>query len=147
GFSPTGDRIALSMEVFGDCVDLKCSRTRLDAAGNNKVSARSFDSLFARHWDTWRDHTRSNLFVAPVTADGRAGPPVNVSGALDADVPSKPDGGDEEYTFNPDGSQVVFSARVAGRAEPWSTNFDLYAAPSDGSSPPNNLTPGNPAWD
>src|SRR4029079_5845884 len=59
----------------------------------------------------------------------------------------KPDGGDEEYTFNPDGSQVVFSARVAGRAEPWSTNFDLYAAPSDGSSPPKNLTPGNPAWD
>ena len=146
-FSSGGGRIALTMDVFRDCADLKCTRERLDNAKTAKVSVREYGELFVRHWDTWRDHTRSNLFVAPVTADGRAGPPVNVSGALDADVPSKPDGGDEEYTFNPDGSQVVFSARVAGRAEPWSTNFDLYAAPSDGSSPPKNLTPGNPAWD
>ena len=146
-FSSGGGRIALTMDVFRDCADLKCTRERLDNAKTAKVSVREYGELFVRHWDTWRDHTRSNLFVAPVTADGRAGPPVNVSGALDADVPSKPDGGDEEYTFNPDGSQVVFSARVAGRTEPWSTNFDLYAAPSDGSSPPKNLTPGNPAWD
>ena len=146
-FSSGGGRIALTMDVFRDCADLKCTRERLDNAKTAKVSVREYGELFVRHWDTWRDHTRSNLFVAPVTADGRAGPPVNVSGALDADVPSKPDGGDEEYTFNPDGSQVVFSARIAGRAEPWSTNFDLYAAPSDGSSPPKNLTPGNPAWD
>ena len=64
--------------------------------------------------------------------DGRAGTPVNVSKALDADVPSKPDGGDEEFTFSPDGASVVFSARVAGREEAWSTNFDLYEAPSNG---------------
>ena len=146
-FSSGGGRIALTMDVFRDCADLKCTRERLDNAKTAKVSVREYGELFVRHWDTWRDHTRSNLFVAPVTADGRAGPPVNVSGALDADVPSKPDGGDEEYTFNPDGSQVVFSARIGGRVEPWSTNFDLYAAPSDGSSPPKNLTPGNPAWD
>ena len=90
---------------------------------------------------------RSNLFVAPMNADGRAGPPVNVSRALDADVPSKPDGGDEEFTFSPDGARVVFSARVAGREEAWSTNFDLYEAPSDGSAAPRNLTADNPAWD
>jgi dipeptidyl aminopeptidase/acylaminoacyl peptidase len=146
-FSSGGGRIALSMEVFRDCADLKCTRERLDASRNGKVAARSYDQLFARHWDTWSDHTRSNLFVAPVNADGRAGAPANVSGALDADVPSKPDGGDEEYTFTPDGGDLVFSARVAGREEPWSTNFDLYEVSSDGSSPPKNLTPGNPAWD
>jgi dipeptidyl aminopeptidase/acylaminoacyl peptidase len=146
-FSSGGGRIALGMDVFKDCNDLKCTRQRLDAAATNKVSARSYDSLFVRHWDTWRDHTRSNLFVAPVNADGRAGTPVNVSRALDADVPSKPDGGDEEFTFTPDGSHIIFSARVAGRAEPWSTNFDLYDAPSDGSAAPRNLTADNPAWD
>jgi len=146
-FSTGGGRIALAMEVFRDCTDLKCTRDRLDAAKTNKVAARQYDQLFVRHWDTWGEHTRSNLFVAAVNADGRAGTPVNVSGALDADVPSKPDGGEEEYTFTPDGSQVVFSARVAGREEPWSTNFDLYQASSDGSGTPKNLTPGNPAWD
>src|SRR3954470_21586882 len=130
-FSSGGGRIALGMDVFPDCPDLKCTRTRLDVAAANKVLARTYDSLFVRHWDTWRDQTRSNLFVAPVNADGRAGTPVNVSHALGADVPSKPDGGDEEFTFSPDGGSVVFSARVAGRSEPWSTNFDLYEAPSD----------------
>jgi dipeptidyl aminopeptidase/acylaminoacyl peptidase len=146
-FSSGGGRIALGMDVFKECNDLKCTRERLDAASASKVSARSYDSLFVRHWDTWRDRTRSNLFVAPVNADGRAGTPVNVSRALDADVPSKPDGGDEEFTFTPDGSHVIFSARVAGRKEPWSTNFDLYDAPSDGSAAPKNLTADSPAWD
>jgi dipeptidyl aminopeptidase/acylaminoacyl peptidase len=85
--------------------------------------------------------------VAPVLADGRAGTPVNVSGTLDADVPSKPMGGDEEFTFAPDGKHLVFSARVAGREEAWSTNFDLYEVPADGGAPPKNLTADNPAWD
>ncbi len=146
-FSPDGERIALSLEVFRDCEDLKCTRDRLDAAAKNKVTARSYDGLFVRHWDTWGKGTRSNLFVAPVNADGRAGPPVNVSRTLDADVPSKPSGGAEEYTFSPDGERVVFSARVAGRAEAWSTNFDLYEAPSAGDAAPRNLTADNPAWD
>ena len=146
-FSSGGGRIALSMEVFRDCDDLKCSRERFEGLTKKKASGRTYDSLFVRHWDQWSNGSRSNLFVAPVNADGRAGAPVNVSKALDADVPSKPDGGDEEFTFNPDGDRVVFSARVAGREESWSTNFDLYEAPSDGSAAPTNLTADNPAWD
>jgi dipeptidyl aminopeptidase/acylaminoacyl peptidase len=146
-FSPDGERLAITMDVFKNCADLKCTRARLDAAGANKATARSYDALLARHWDAWRDHTRSNLFVAPVLADGRAGTPVNVSGALDADVPSKPMGGDEEFIFSPDGKHVVFSARVAGREEAWSTNFDLYEVPAAGGAAPNNLTTDNPAWD
>jgi dipeptidyl aminopeptidase/acylaminoacyl peptidase len=146
-FSSGGGRIALSMEVFRDCDDLKCSRERFEGLTRKKASGRTYDSLFVRHWDQWSNGSRSNLFVAPVNVDGRAGAPVNVSKALDADVPSKPDGGDEEFTFNPDGDHVVFSARVAGREEPWSTNFDLYEAPSDGSAAPKNLTVDNPAWD
>jgi len=146
-FSDGGGRIALGMEVFPECGDLECTSDRLGAAAKSKASGRAFDRLFIRHWDTWSNGTRSNLFVAPLNADGRAAAPVNVSKALDADVPSKPDGGDEEFTFSPDGSHIVFSARVAGREEPWSTNFDLYEMPSDGNGKPRNLTASNPAWD
>ncbi len=145
--SPDGQRLAISMEVFPDCVQLACTRQRLDAAAPNRPSARTYDSLFVRHWDTWKNGTRSNLFVARLELDGRAGHPINLSRTLDADVPSKPFGGAEEYTFSPDGTRLVFSARVAGREEPWSTNFDLYETPVDGLKAPRNLTADNPAWD
>ena len=65
---------------------------------------------------------------------------------MDADAPSKPFGGTEEYTFTPDGNAVVFAARNVGREEAWSTNIDLYLAPVDGKSQ-TNLTADNKAWD
>jgi dipeptidyl aminopeptidase/acylaminoacyl peptidase len=144
--APAGNRLALSMEVLADC-DLPCTRDRMEAKDKQKNTGRLYDHIFVRHWDTWSDGTRSHLFVATVGTEGKAGAPVDVSKSLDADVPSKPFGGDEEYTFSPDGSALVFTARVAGRTEPWSTNFDLYQVPADGSAAPKNLTADNPAWD
>jgi dipeptidyl aminopeptidase/acylaminoacyl peptidase len=145
--APTANRIAVSMEVFVDCADLQCTKERIDAKEKQKATGRVYDRVFIRHWDTWSDGTRSHLFVANVGADGKAGTPVDVSKGLDGDVPSKPFGGDEEYTFTPDGNAMVFAMRVAGREEPWSTNFDLYQAPIDGASAPKNLTADNKAWD
>ncbi len=145
--SPRADLLALSMAVFPECADLACTRTRLDAAQKSKASGRVYDRMFVRHWDTWSDGTRSHLFTARLGADGRAGVPVDVSQDMDADIPGKPFGGDEDYAFSPDGATLVFSARIAGHSEPWSTNFDLYQAPVDGSARPVNLTADNPAWD
>ncbi len=145
--APTGNRIAVSMEVFIDCADLQCTKDRFDAKEKNKATGRVYDRVFIRHWDTWSDGTRSHLFVATVGSDGKAGTPIDLSKGLDGDTPSKPFGGDEEFTFTPDGNAMVFAMRVAGREEPWSTNFDLYQAPVDGSAPPKNLTAENHAWD
>ena len=145
--SPAGDRIAVTMDVFPDCADLPCTAQRLEERSKNKATGKRYDQLFIRHWDTWSDGTHTNLFTAPLNADGRAGTPVNVSGTLVGDVPSKPNGGDEEYSFSPNGKRLVFSLRMADRIEPWSTNFDLYDVAADGSSAPLNLTAENPAWD
>jgi dipeptidyl aminopeptidase/acylaminoacyl peptidase len=41
----------------------------------------------------------------------------------------------------------VFTAKDAGREEPWSTDYNLFVAPADGSKPPLCLTGGNRAWD
>ena len=149
--APRGDRIALSLEVFPDCADLKCSADRIAARGKEKASGKTFDQLFVRHWDTWVDGTISTLFSAPLVRSIdkglHAGTVTNISGKVVGHVPSKPTGGDEDYTFSPDGKQLVWSARLADRSESWSTNFDLYSAPSDGSGTPTNLTRDNPAWD
>jgi len=145
--SPAGNRIAVSMQVFPDCELLTCTKERLDARGKQKASGRPYERVFIRHWDTWSDDTRSHLFSAAIGADGKAQTPVDLSKALDADIPSKPDGDDSDYAFSPDGNTLVFSARIAGRTEPWSTNFDLFEVPAAGGAAPKNLTADNPAWD
>ena len=145
--SPRGGVLALSMAVFPDCPDLACTRSRLDAKEKDKASGRIYDRMFVRHWDSWSDGTRSHLFSARIGADGAAGVPVDVSKGFDADIPRKPFGADEDYAFSPDGAALVFSTRTPARTEPWSTNFDLYQAPVDGSAAPVNLTAANPADD
>jgi len=144
--APGGSRIAVSMDVLADC-DPTCTKGKMDAKEKSKATGRTFDRVFVRHWDTWSDGTRSHLFSALIGADGKAGTPVDLMKSLDADVPSKPFGGDEEWTFSADGSHLLFCARIAGRTEPWSTNFDVYDVKSDGSSAPVNLTASNQAWD
>ncbi|MCK7593350.1 alpha/beta hydrolase family protein [Pseudomarimonas salicorniae] len=146
--SPKGDALALSLEVFPDCPDLACTAKRLEEKAAARTTGMSFDKLFVRHWDSWKDGRRNQLFVARMDGQGKAAAePVRVSRDIDGDVSSKPFGGDDDYAFSPDGSQIAFSARIAGRSEPWSTNFDIYLVPADGSAPPRNLTEDNPAWD
>ena len=145
--SPDGSRIAVSIDVFPDCVDLACSKKRFDERAADKRSGMHFDKLFIRHWDTWKDGTRSQLFVLSLDADGRAQRPLHVSKGIDGDVPSKPFGDASEYTCSPDGKHIVFTARIAGTTEAWSTNLDLWWVPSDGSAAPKNLTPLNEAVD
>jgi dipeptidyl aminopeptidase/acylaminoacyl peptidase len=141
--SRDGRQLAVSVEVFTDCDTLACTAGRREAASKRQATGRLYDRLFVRHWDTWADGRRSHIFVVPVAG----GTPVDVMRGMDADSPSKPFGGAEEFTFTPEGTGVVFTARDAGREEPWSTNFDLYLAPADGKSAPRNLTPDNKAWD
>lgn len=146
--SPDGKAIALSLEVFTDCADLACSQKRLEQTAAGKASGVLYDKLFVRHWDTWADGRRNQLFVAALTADGKlAGEPLKLSAGIDGDVPSKPFGDNNDYTWAPDGRSLVFSVRIAGKTEAWSTNFDLYQVPADASAAPRNLTASNLAWD
>ncbi len=146
--APKGTRLLISMEVFPDCTDLECTSKRLEANDKSPAKGQVHDRLFVRHWDTWKDGRIAQLFSVALDGTGNVvGAPVSLSGRLDADVPSKPMGGDEEFNFSPDGTRVVFAARVKGKEEPWSTNFDVYETAADGSGEPRNLTADNPAWD
>jgi len=142
--SPKGDRILVSVEVYLDCADLACTKQRLDAAAHAKATGVLYDHLFVRHWDTWADGRRSQLFSMSLD-DVARGAPVNITHGI-GDVPGKPFGGREDYAFSPDGAEVAFSVRATA-GEAWSTNFDIYEAAADGTGAPRNLTADNPAWD
>ena len=142
--SPDGKHVAFTMEVFPDCNSADGTKQRLEQQAKRKSTGRIYERIFVRHWDTWKDGRRSHLFVMPSTGKGE---PVDVMGEMDADTPSKPFGGPEEFTFTPNGNELVFTARDVGPKEPWSTDFDLYRVPIDGSTPPVCLTEKNAAWD
>jgi len=141
--SPDGRSIAYTMEVFPDAQTVQATKDKLDERAKDKATGRLYSQLFVRHWDTWDDGRRSHLFVRPA-AEGEA---VDVMRGMEADTPSQPFGGPEEITFTPDGQSIIFTAKNVGRREAWSTDFDLYLAPIDGSQPPTCLTEDNEAWD
>ncbi|MGN6313777.1 MAG: prolyl oligopeptidase family serine peptidase [Rhodanobacteraceae bacterium] len=142
--SPDGKQLLFSAQVFEDCNDLACTKERLDAQKKDKATGRIYTRLFVRHWDTWSDHRRGQLFIMSLKGGAQ---PVRLTRGIDGDVPSKPFGDEGEYQFSPDGKTVYFDVRIAGKTEPWSTNFDIYAVPSDGSAAPRDLTADNKAWD
>ncbi len=144
--SPRGDRLLVSIDVFADCSDLQCTVNRV-AEESGADRARMYDRLFIRHWKSWSDGRQSHLFSVKLGSDVSLSVPVDLTRTLDADVPSKPRGGDEEFDFSADGSRVAFTARLKGSSEAWSTNFDVYETAADGSGEPRNLTGDNPAWD
>ncbi|ATQ42478.1 alpha/beta hydrolase family protein [Caulobacter mirabilis] len=147
--SPDGGRLAVSLAVFPDCDTLQCTADRQAADAARKSTGQVHDKLFVRHWDAWADGTRNHLYVLNLDEKrlATAGEPVAVMKGFDGDAPSKPFGDDGEFTFTPDSQSVVFAARLAGKSEPWSTNFDLYTTPADGSAAPVNTTKANEAWD
>jgi len=141
--NPKGGGFAISMEVFpGKC---PCgTKTMLDEKAEAKTTAMIYETTFVRHWDTWKDGRRAHVFYY----DCKTGKATDLMKAMEADCPTKPFGGPEDITFAPDGKSIVFGARDAGNGgEPWSTNFDLWHVPVDGSAAPMLLTAANKAWD
>jgi dipeptidyl aminopeptidase/acylaminoacyl peptidase len=141
--SPRGDAVAV-------WADQPVGARSLDHAGppqSKEGSARVYDHLFVRHWDTWVNGERSQLFVIPIVGEHAPGGGHSVEGSLIGDTPSKPKGGVEEVAWSIDGRMLYFVLREAGQNEALSTNFDIFSAPADGSAPPTNLTANNPAID
>ncbi len=146
--APDGKTIVVGMAVFPDCADFACTEARLAAKTATKATGVVYDRLFVRHWDAWNDGTKNHLFAWTLDANGvAAGQPVDLMKGFDGDTPTKPYGDDADFTITPDSKTVVFSAKVAGKDEAWSTNYDFWAVQLDGSERPRNRTEANKAWD
>ncbi|MEM1262763.1 MAG: S9 family peptidase [Pseudomonadota bacterium] len=145
--APTGDQLVVSLSVYRDCDDLACSVDRLATEQISKVSAKQYDQLFMRHWDYWLDERRSQLFALAIDDAGLASRAPVLLTDIDADVPSRVWGGNEEYAVSADGKTVFFAARLRDAQEPTSTNFDIYSVAIRKPGTPKNLTADNKASD
>jgi dipeptidyl aminopeptidase/acylaminoacyl peptidase len=140
--SPAADRVLVWADRKPGAPTIEPAMVKKDP---NAGSGRTYQQLFVRHWDTWANGDRSQLFVAPLSKT--AGPLVPIARELIGDTPSKPMGGGEELSWSADGKTVFFALREAGRIEATSTNLDIFSAPADGSAAPVNLTPDNDGMD
>ncbi len=115
-----------------------------------KTTGMVYDELMFRHWDTWEDGKRSHVFLfkAKEAFHNKDAMPIDLMPDLDADVPTHPWGGSEEFALTPEGDAVIFTAKILPGSEPaWSTDYDLYSVPTDGSGVITCITEDNEAWD
>jgi len=106
-WSPDGQSLAFTSSVYPDCPDDDCNKNKAEAREKSKVKARLFDTLFFRYWNAWRDGTRSHVFVIP--AEG--GKAVDVTPG-EYDTPPVDLGGNPDYAFSPDGSEIAFVRNI-----------------------------------
>ena len=137
--------LVFSTETFADCPTLQCTEQRQAEQKKKLSSGKLYDALFFRHWDTWKQGTRSHLF-AYVLGDDPAKTKDLMNG-VKMDAPTKPWGDASEYTFTPDQKSVVFTARDPGKNEALSTDLDLYVVALDGKAAPKKLTTDSRATD
>ena len=140
-WAPDGKAFIASSTVFPGCADAACLQKELDRRAAAKIRGRLADRLYIRHWNTWKDGTRSHILRVPVgggpfvdlTPGDRDAPPFTVGGGPDWSV--SPDGGELVYASNPDPNEAV------------STNADVYVVSTGGGASPKDLTAGNRAFD
>lgn len=91
-----------------------------------KSNAYVFEDIPVRHWDTWEDGAYDHVFMSKLV-NGEPADEVDLMAGEAFDSPQKPFGGDEDYTWNPDGKSVVYvTKKKAGKDYAISTNTDLY---------------------
>ena len=122
-FSPDGKKLVFTSNVFPDCPDDACNKSRLDAEKNSKVKARSYTTLLYRHWTEWQTKRRSHLLVVDV-----AGGPAKDLTPGDRDVPPFSLGGPDDYAISADSKEVCYSMN-ADPVPATSTNSDLFVVP------------------
>jgi dipeptidyl aminopeptidase/acylaminoacyl peptidase len=127
-WSPDGKNIVFISEVYSDCPlnDDACNKKRDDETAQSKVKAKLFTGLYFRHWNHYTNFKRRHLLV--VAADSGAVHDVTPG---DYDSPPFTVGGQDDYSFSPDGQQIAFTSNHAPVAA-ISTNNDVFVVPVSG---------------
>jgi dipeptidyl aminopeptidase/acylaminoacyl peptidase len=139
-WSPDGNWLAFTSEVYPDCKDDACNKQRAEEKAKSKVKAHLADRLLYRHWKSWKDGTRSHVFV--VSAEGGEAKDLTPG---DYDAPPFSLGGPTDYAFAPDSKELAFASNH-DKVEATSTNADIFMVPVSGGEA-KNITVANHGYD
>lgn len=142
-WSPDGKWMAFSTDVYAECGgDDACNKRIAERWEKGPLKAHMADDLLYRHWNAWKDGTRTHIFLVSVqsgeTRDLTPG---------DFDSPTFQLGGPLQYDFSPDGTEFVYVSNHDKNPES-STNNDLWLISlREREASARNITASNPAYD
>lgn len=141
-WSPDGKWIAFATDVYPECgADDACNKKIADRWSKGPLHAHTATTLLFRHWTEWKDGQRTHLFLVNVSSGG-----VCDMTPGDFDAPPFQLGGALQYDFSPDSTELVYESNH-DPVPAISTNGDLWVVPVSGSTPAQNITASNPAFD
>ncbi|MFT4772358.1 MAG: dipeptidyl aminopeptidase/acylaminoacyl peptidase, partial [Cryomorphaceae bacterium] len=109
----------------------------------DKSNAMIYDDLHIRHWDEWDYGMYNHVMIKNVESDKN----IDLLEGMPYHTPTVPFGGPEDYTWNADGSAVVYVCKkLFGTEYVNSTNTDLYRYEL-ASAKTTNLTESNKGYD
>lgn len=120
-WSPDGKKILFVSSVYPDCVTQECNQQKDKAKEESKVKAEIFTELMYRHWNNWRGHKRSHLFLL----DAATGNFIDLTEGSKEDVPPPALGSLDDYNFSPDGNEVAYALNPEFTSAV-STNIEIY---------------------
>lgn len=110
-------------------------------------TARIYDSIYVRHWDTWLTTTFNAVFSGVLKTHHNekwASPSYSLSGSLknlvagvkNLESPYPPFGGSSDYDISPDGQWVAFKSKAPELPRANNTASYIYVIPHNGSQKP-----------
>lgn len=142
GISPSGTMIWIAQDVKLDNYFGRDKYSDLP-----KSTGKIYDDLMMRHWDSWSDGSYSHIFVASFENGKISGRLTDIMKDEHYDSPMKPDGGEEQINWRPDGKVLAYTCKKAvGREYALNTNSDIFLYDVE-SKKTSNLTEGMVGYD
>ncbi len=120
-WSNDGKKILFVSSVYPDCATDDCNKAKDKQKEESKVKASIFTELMYRHWDEWRGEKHSHLFLLDINSKEVVDLTLNSK----SDVPPIALGSDNDYSFSPDGNEIVFTMNP-DKVVATSTNNDIF---------------------
>jgi len=104
-WSPDGKKMLFVSSVYPECTTQDCNEQKDKTYEESKVKAEIFTDLMYRHWNDWRGHKRSHLFLLDVAT----GEFKDLTEGNKEDVPPPALGSSNDFNFSYDGTEVAYS--------------------------------------